>query len=200
MKHYNSLPTISKENAFTGIRIIGALIVVYEHFVVLTKFNLPCFELRGIAVNIFFFLSGFWVTRSFFTSKSLVEFYRKRIKKIFPPYLTVVFLSAFLLVFLSTLNAKVYYTDSGFWKYLLANITTMNFIHPGLPGVFNGEPVNGSLWTIKIELGFYILLPLVIFLCLDKQKNNGGGVQMSSYFSNCLHFISFICSFDSKFN
>ena len=80
-KELISLPQISSRNAFSFIRIICALIVVYEHFVVLTNFNFLNLELRGAAVNTFFFLSGFWVTRSFFTSKSIGEFYKKRIKK-----------------------------------------------------------------------------------------------------------------------
>lgn len=170
------LPKIQKENGFTAIRIFCALIVVYEHFIILTGVKLPILELRGIAVNVFFILSGFWVTRSLYTSKSLLEFYKKRVKKIFPAYLTVVFAAAILLVFISTLTIRQYFTDSGFWKYLVANICTLNFIHPSLPGVFNGEPVNGSLWTIKVELGFYIILPLIDFLCIGK-KNNGGGYR-----------------------
>ena len=96
---------------------------------------------------------------------------------------------------MSTLNAVSYFTDSGFWKYLAANISTLNFIHPDLPGVFNGEPVNGSLWTIKIELGFYIILPLIIFLCLGKRENNGGGdrclvVLVVVYLLSALYVVS----------
>ena len=177
MKQYNHLPSISKQNAFTSIRIICALIVVYEHFIVLTNVALINLGLRGIAVNIFFFLSGFWVTRSFFTSKSLTEFYKKRIKKIFPAYLAVVFTAAILLVCMSTLDVSSYFTNSGFWKYLAANISTLNFVHPDLPGVFNGDPVNGSLWTIKVELGFYIILPLIVLLCIGKSKSSGGGYR-----------------------
>ena len=48
------LPKVQKENGFTAIRIFCALIVVYEHFIVLTGINLPILELRGIAVNVFF--------------------------------------------------------------------------------------------------------------------------------------------------
>lgn len=54
----------------------------------------------------------------------------------------------------------------------------MNFIHPTLPGVFEGlalgGSVNGSLWTIKIELGFYIILPFIVYIINKMSKNNGG--------------------------
>lgn len=120
----------------------------------------------------FFILSGFWVTRSFFTSDSIISFYKKRIKKIFPPYITIVLGSALLLSFLSQLSLLEYFSNNGFWKYLVANLSTLNFLHPDLPGVFNGEPVNGSLWTIKIELGFYVVLPFIIYLCIWKNENS----------------------------
>lgn len=192
------LPKVQKENGFTAIRIFCALIVVYEHFIILTGVNLPMFELRGIAVNVFFILSGFWVTRSLYTSKSLLEFYKKRVKKIFPAYLTVVFAAAILLVFISTLTIRQYFTDSGFWKYLVANISTLNFIHPSLPGVFNGEPVNGSLWTIKVELGFYIILPLIAFLCIGNVNNGGGEKQMCSYTFTDIHSFRRVCNFNTS--
>lgn len=149
------------QNSFPFLRLLCALIVLYEHAVVLTGAeNLPCFDLRGIAVNIFFILSVFWVTQSYLKSTSIREYAKKRFKKIFPLYFTVVILSAILLVFLSSFSAKEYFTNIGFFKYLVANLSTMNFIHPTLPGVFEGMAlggsVNGSLWTIKVELGFYI--------------------------------------------
>lgn len=160
---------VPKENAFNFLRLIFALIVIYEHSVLLSESDiLPCIGLRVIAVNVFFILSGFWVTQSYLRSSSIKEYAKKRCVKIFPLYFTVVIFSAILLVCFSTLSARDYFTDSGFIKYLIANLTTLNFIHPTLPGVFEGlalgGSVNGSLWTIKIELGFYIILPLIVYL------------------------------------
>ena len=81
--NYPNLPVISRQNGFTGLRILCSLIVVYEHFVILIEPSFFCLGIRDIAVDVFFVLSGFWVTRSFFTSKNLQEFFKKRIKKIF---------------------------------------------------------------------------------------------------------------------
>ncbi len=38
-------------------------------------------------------------------------------------------------------------------------------MHPTLPGCFDGKfvAVNGALWTIKIEIAFYIVLPILIY-------------------------------------
>lgn len=170
---------VPRENAFNFLRLICALIVIYEYSILLSETEvLPCLELKGIAVNVFFILSGFWVTQSYLRSSSVMEYAKKRCKKIFPLYFTVVLLSAVLLVFFSTLPAKDYFTDSGFYKYLIANLSTLNFIHPTLPGVFEGlalgGSVNGSLWTIKIELGFYIILPFIVYIINKSSKNQGG--------------------------
>lgn len=169
-----------EKNAFNFLRLFCCLVVLYEHCVVLSGVNLPCFNLRGIAVNVFFILSGFWVTLSFCKSSSIKNYFFKRAKKILPQYWLVVILSAVLFFNFSSFSLKEYFCNSGFYKYLFANILTLNFIHPNLPGVFEGlalsGSVNGSLWTIKIELAFYIVLPLVILLARKLSfKDNGGG-------------------------
>ena len=47
-------------------------------------------------------------------------------------------------------------------------------MHPTLPGCFGDRfvAVNGSLWTIKIEIAFYILLPLLIKILKNNQNLN----------------------------
>ena len=116
------------------------------------------------AVDIFFIISGFWVTRSLLASGSLKTYFLKRIKKIFPLYYTVLFFFALLSFFFTELSAPQYFLSKEFFKYLIANCITLNFLCPSLPGAFGGRAVNGSLWTIKIEVGFYIVLPALIFL------------------------------------
>ncbi|MDR2409576.1 MAG: acyltransferase family protein [Bacteroidales bacterium] len=71
----------------------------------------------------------------------------------------------------------------------------MNFLCPSLPGVFNGRAINGALWTIKIEVAFYIVIPAIVFILrkLDslKRKNIFLGIIYISailYRSICMYW------------
>ncbi|MCM1321737.1 MAG: acyltransferase family protein [Bacteroides sp.] len=52
-------------------------------------------------------------------------------------------------------------------------------------GVCIESPVNGALWTIKIEAAFYIVLPLVVFV-IDKIRSRRG----KNIFLSCCYVFS----------
>lgn len=128
-----------------------------------------------IAVEIFFILSGFWVSKSILLSSSLKKYFIKRVKKIFPLYLLTVFFFSAVIFFFTDLSFSQYFLSKEFFKYIIFNSLTANFLCPSLPDAFNGNPVNGSLWTIKVEIGFYIILPFILWLmkkicCKNEEK------------------------------
>jgi peptidoglycan/LPS O-acetylase OafA/YrhL len=117
-----------------------------------------------VAVFSFFIVSGFLIARSYERSSSLKSYVKKRISRIVPAYLLVVLLCTVLLSLVSTLPLSDYFGNVQVYKYFFWNSIFMNFMAPSLPGVFGNEAVNGALWTLKIEMCFYFVVPLIFLL------------------------------------
>ncbi len=158
------------KNNFDGVRIGLALIVVFSHLAVLTQ--LPMFAFLGhffdarFAVEGFFAISGYLVTKSFYSSRSTLEYLEKRIRRICPAYVTAVLLCLCIGACSTSLSLRDFFQHVETYKYLLANLTFLNFIQPSLPQAFQGNPLNamdGSLWTIKIEIMLYFCVPLLVW-------------------------------------
>ncbi len=120
----------------------------------------------AVAVKAFFVVSGFLIFMSYERSSSFASYARKRIRRIYPAYFTIVILCAIFLVAFSTKNIEHYFSFA--WvKYVLANLAFLNFLQPTLPGFFDSNKlaaVNGALWTLKIEAMFYLTVPILVFL------------------------------------
>ncbi len=164
-------PDLNRNN-LDCLRLLLALIVVLFHVHQLT--NIPEFSVfttylsPHFAVRSFFVISGLLIYRSYTRSSSISSYFEKRFRRIYPGYFAVVFLSAVALWPLSTLPG-LHYFGFGFWKYLGANLLFLHFLAPCLPGVFNSNSiavVNGSLWTLRIEVAFYLLVPVLHALCV----------------------------------
>jgi peptidoglycan/LPS O-acetylase OafA/YrhL len=118
------------------------------------------------AVKSFFVISGMLIYRSYLKSSSLASYLEKRVRRIYPAYFTVVVLSAVALFPLSTLPAAQYFGPE-FWKFLAPSLIFLK-VSGSLPGVFtlNSYPaVNGVLWTLRVEVVFYLSVPLIVYLC-----------------------------------
>jgi peptidoglycan/LPS O-acetylase OafA/YrhL len=157
-------------NNLNAIRFLLAFSVLLGHMV---GFFIPTmqgdvwispFRVVGlVAVECFFVISGFLIFQSWERSTSLKSFALKRGLRILPAYLAVVLGCAFGGALLTTVSMSEYF-GSDWAKYLLANIYFMNFLQGSLPGVFESastDQVNSSLWTLKIELMFYLSVPVL---------------------------------------
>jgi peptidoglycan/LPS O-acetylase OafA/YrhL len=160
-----------KDNNFNLIRIYLSLSVLFFHVHELSQKAALGFLNRifngGRAVDAFFIISGYLIIKSYQRSSSTKEYFIKRIKRIYPAYLTIILLCALSGFLVSSYTIADYFGSAGLYKYILANLVFLNFIHPTLPGVFENNffhVVNGSLWSLKVEVGFYILLPLIVYL------------------------------------
>lgn len=160
------------QNNFDFIRLVLAFTVMGHHICVLVPgdvYSSYHFLFQDyIAIRVFFIISGFLIAKSLSSSSSLKNYFIKRVRRIVPAYTFVILLFAVLLSFFSYLSFQEYFTSKQFWYYLGVNLIYQNYLEPCLPGVFLSPnticTVNASLWTIKIEEGFYLLLPLLVFI------------------------------------
>ncbi len=155
------------KNNFDFLRVILAFIVFLGHLGTLSASKDLAFLEKSpieIAVFGFFVVSGFLIARSYERSSSLKSYLKKRIKRIVPAYLLVVFLCAILLSLVSTYSLYDYFRNPQVYKYLFWNSLFLNFKALWLPGVFGNQAVNGALWTLKIEMCYYFCVPLLFLL------------------------------------
>ncbi|MGK5043081.1 acyltransferase family protein [Janthinobacterium sp. GB1R12] len=177
MKKYylNKMNSLKKDaplhqNNFDLLRLIFASMVVFFHIAILSQVPGFAWMTQHIsslfAVQAFFIVSGYLVTMSYEKSRSLGDYWKKRMLRIAPAYVFVVVGAAVLLSLLSTLPFAEYFSSKDFWRYIAFNLALANFNAPSLPGVFLGQyesAVNVSLWTIKIEVLFYACVPVIVW-------------------------------------
>ncbi len=158
------------ENNFNLLRLVFALMVVAYHGIVLP--SAPAFTasegwaavLAEVGVQGFFVVSGFLVWASLERSSSIRLYAEKRVRRLYPAYAAVVIACAVLAV---TLVPATRADLGSVASYLGWNLAFLNFLAPGLPGVFEANrftEINGALWTLKIEVMFYFVLPLLAWL------------------------------------
>ena len=165
-----------RTNNFNIIRLMAAFMVMAGHMGYITGSNIPMLWGQGVqtvGVKIFFLLGGYFISRSWMTDPCLQRYGIKRILRIFPPLILYVLLATFIIgPLLSDLTVKEYFANPQTYIYL-KNI----LLYPiyALPGVFVTNPypnaINGSLWTMPVEIFLYILIPIVItVLCIKSRE------------------------------
>lgn len=162
-------------NNFDIVRLVLAIIVVLSHVRDLNNINSYFFSLFSgdFAVECFFVISGYLIIRSFKNNHSLRKYILSRGMRILPMYYFSVLIFFFILFFTSHLSFSEYFNNGG-GRYLFFNAIFLNFIQPWLPGVFVNNPhisaVNGALWTIKVEVLFYVFVPFFVLFVKKIEK------------------------------
>ena len=160
--------TRSRLNNFDLIRLIAALQVAIMHGVEHLGLRLPFHEtamslLRWFpGVPIFFVISGFLIAASY-ERQALADFARNRFLRIFPA------LWVCLAVTIALLGASGYLLSAEIplgtlLVWIAGQTTIVQFFNPDFLRGYGIGVVNGSLWTISVELQFYALTPFIVRL------------------------------------
>ena len=166
---------INRNNFFDYIRLYASFQVLIHHGSSALNYTIPeiisiIFSYSG--VPIFFALSGFLVTISWINSDfNLKKYLISRCLRIFPALWTSALISFLLLIIFG--KYKFALSLKGiFW--LVSQASFFTFWNPDELRDFGTGVVNGSLWTIPVELQFYILVPLLIgiFIYFKKKYNS----------------------------
>lgn len=164
------------------MRLIAAFAVLISHCYPLYGLSHEPFAiltghmdtLGGFSVSIFFIISGFLITSSWERNKNIIQYTKNRVLRIFPALFVIVIISVFVFgPTVTSLSSTEYWSSDQTFKYLLNMFAITKY--NSLPGVFENNPsaynVNGSLWTLAVELFMYCVILLAGVLSILNRKN-----------------------------
>lgn len=175
----NIISNSSRNNNIGILHLIGALFVMYGHQCILMGHPVTTLfgcGIHAVGVKVIFIISGYLITKSICSLKGnrmqvSLQYSIKRLTRIYPEYLGCILVAAFVIgPLFSTLTATEYFSEAYFHNGVLFYITTnlRMFINYSLPGVFSNNPisqaVNGSFWTLPVELSLYLVIWCVIIV------------------------------------
>lgn len=174
------ISTRKRNNNLNLIRLIAACSVIFSHSYELmgvqekslfnySKLNI---SIGGLAVQVFFIISGFLIFLSYKRSNSIKQYLKNRILRIFPG----LFFSSLLVIVVTMLVSSLKIgTESIFNIKFIKNFLLLAFALPTHePDLFNNLPfsdaLNGSLWTIKYEFAAYIGILILGIIKMDTKR------------------------------
>jgi peptidoglycan/LPS O-acetylase OafA/YrhL len=159
-----------------GLRACAVLPVIAFHFLILPT------TLTGgfVGVDIFFVISGYLITRTIFNdinrgTYSIVDFYDRRIRRIFPALFTI-FIFCIIVTFFWSLPSEA--TQVG--QSILSSIFFVsNYFFYSQTGYFDRNSETNPLlhtWSLSVEEQFYVVFPAAIYLI--RKFSNEAQVRM----------------------
>lgn len=162
------------QNNFDLIRLFAASQVAVLH--IIGHLQLPGSLFNALAwilayvpgVPVFFLVSGFLISRSYLRSPSWLEYSWNRLLRLYPA-LVVCFVLSVALVWATGYLRQAAPSWESFGVWALAQLTILQVYNPDFMREFGVGVLNGSLWTIPVEMQFYIMLPLLFALTRLRQ-------------------------------
>ena len=164
--------TAKRQNIFDFIRLMAALAVVVEHSVhhlgvafLWHDANDALWFNGGVAT--FFIISGMMVSRSgervYADRRPWRDFYVNRALRILPAIYAYAGTLVLLLLVTGFIAPRQLLTFE-FVAFLASNLFLVPVWSPPMLDSFGIGIVNGSLWTIPVEVSFYAIVPAIVML------------------------------------
>lgn len=184
-------------NNFGLIRLLAALQVLFSHSVEhLELRENEFFHFIGEkfiyyfpGVPIFFTISGFLIFASFEKNHTAIKgYFFNRIVRLYPALWVCLLITIVLLLAAYPGDFMDIILSETFYLWILEQLTFFQFHTPDVLRFWGVGTPNGSLWTIVVEVQFYLLVPLLYYF-LEK-KNIRRTVLICSIF-----VISIFCNY-----
>jgi peptidoglycan/LPS O-acetylase OafA/YrhL len=158
---------ITRENNFDLIRLLAAFEVVLGHGIKHLQLNHlnPVLNITAFfpGVLMFFTISGFLIFASFDRNNNLRKYFYNRFLRIYPALWLCFILTVILILSFNIIRVPDLLSPT-MLKWSLAQITLFQFWTPDILRPWGVGTPNGSLWTIPVEIQFYLLLPAMVLL------------------------------------
>ena len=171
---------LSHRREIQGLRALAVLAVITNH---LFPYLLPG---GFLGVDIFFLLSGFLITSQLMelsaldnTRHSLLVFYARRIRRILPSALLVIWVSVFLAYrYLGPVVGNENLRDAR-WSTLFFANSHFNSLKVDYFGQGTSSPLLQHYWSLAVEEQFYIVWPILLLLIVLFFRTNSKNVLLA---------------------
>lgn len=193
-------PVINRDNNFDLIRLFAALQVVFFH--VQNRLNLVIPGIDWLqhltGVPIFFTVSGFLISASFLRNRNVKRYVINRGLRIYPAIYVLFVMTTLAAMTSGDLTPRdLLSKEFLYWGWTWAT-NGQNIPPPLLYGFGIGDP-NGSLWTIPVELSFYLFIAVILFFIKNLRLLNVviGMLWIFSVVANHFHYVPNHREYDS---
>jgi peptidoglycan/LPS O-acetylase OafA/YrhL len=181
----NSEPRSGASLALDQWRGLALLLVLISHGFYFTDHTAGA---GRMGVNLFFFISGILVFRSLNSAKAggwklLLTFWWRRLKRLFPALVAYLLLMLLLMPLLQNIATGL--PDADFKSYVHDLPMAFGYLIDYAEHV---PPTMGHLWSLSVEVQFYLLAPLIYLL-------GKGSRARQSWAYGCILLVAIVYGF-----